>query len=363
MPIVFYGLLAIVFFASLRFKKDDGFLDHNSSNVIKGLFILLVVFHHILLFFPYSGHFSWLINKFRDLSGQLIVTMFFFISGYGILFSILTKGIVYSKTLFFNRFLRIIVYTAIALIPCFIYTACLGITHPIEDYFLAFIGLRTFGNSGWFIFAILVCYLLCSIVYLFNWKNHYIPSLLITIGILAYVVAMYMIKNDSFWTYDTIIAFPIGIFSCLIRSQVNSLLSKRKWIPYVIVVVSFALVFMLRYFVIPRIGNSRAVYVCLMGFANLFLCIFFISLTKVFTLKSKILSFFGNASFAIYIMHLLIVNMFIDLGSIPNENINYLVLFTSTISIGIPMYYIYQLIDKVFTNKIVDFSRQKIKQI
>lgn len=62
-------------------------------------------------------------------------------------------------------------------------------------------------------------------------------------------------------------------------------------------------------------------------------------------------------------MHLLVVNMFIDLGSIPNENINYLVLFTSAISIGIPMYYMYKLIDKIFTNKIVDFSRQKIKQV
>ena len=360
MPVVFYALLMVLLLISFRVKREDGFLDYNSSNVIKGFLVLIIVFSHILNAFHYGGFMATPLGWFRTILGQLCVSMFFFISGYGIEYSIETKGVKYSKSIFTNRFLRIFFYSALGLLPFFIYSFCLGKGHPIEDYFLAFIGLRSFGNASWFLFAILVCYFLCSVVYLFNWKKKYVPVVLISVSVVGYIFIMYLLKQPPY-TWDTIVCFIYGMVVSIFRERINKFLSKKKWAPYVLMLLSIGMVTILQWIV-----NSEYVLffpeIAEMWFANVFFCLFFICLTKVTTLKSPILSYLGKASFAIFIMHGLVICCFVDIGTIPNEHLNYLVLFITSVAIGIPFYYIYKLIDKYITNPIVNWNRSLIKK-
>ena len=359
MPILFYSVTFILLLLSLRNKKDDTFFDNNSSNVIKGFFILLIVFSHILNAFPYGGFMATPLGWFRTVLGQLCVSMFFFISGYGIIYSVETKGNKYSKSIVTNRFMRILFYTIIGLIPFFIYSACLEKEHSVVEYFLAFIGLSSFGNESWFLFAILLCYLLCSIVYLFNWKNRAFPVVLLSTGIVIYIFIMYFFKQPAH-TWNTIVCFIYGMVVALFREKINAILSSKKWFPYLLMIVSIGVVTALQW-----IENTRyAQYfpeVIQMWFVNAFFCLFFVCLTKVFTLKSPILSYLGKASFAIFIMHRFVLCCFVDIGTIPNEHLNYLVLFTTSVAIGIPFYYVYKLLlDKYITNPIVKWNRSLI---
>ena len=352
MPILFYCLVFLLLVISIRPNKNGGFLDKGSSNTIKGFFILLIVFSHVLNQFPYDGFASSLLSNFRGVLGQLCVSMFFFISGYGIVYSVNSKHNTYSKSLFTNRFLRILFYTIIGLIPFFIYSACLGISHNIQDYFLSLIGLASFGNESWFLFAILVCYLLCSIVYLFNFKKRFVPIIIISTGILAYVFFMYFFREPHH-KWDTIICFVYGMLLCVFKDKINDLLGKKKFVPFLVMIICATVVTLLQYFV------SKVMIK--MWFTNLFFCIFFVALTKVFTLKSPVLSYLGKASYAIFIMHRLVICCFADLGTINNEWANYLVLFTASVAIGIPMYYIYKVIDKFITDPLVELNRNYIR--
>ena len=360
MPLVFYSIAFILFVLSFRINKAGNFLEKNSSNVIKGLFILLIVFSHILNTFPYNGFLASPLSFFRLILGQLIVSMFFFISGYGIIYSVKKDGNSYAKSIVTNRFIRILLYTTVSLIPFFIYSACLGKEHSVQDYYLAFIGLSSFGNSAWFLFAILVCYFACSIVFLFNYKRIIVPTALIGLSIIAYILIMFFIGKPNY-TWNTIICFPFGMFACLFNEKINSFLSKKKPIPYILMAVSVVAVFGLQY-----AANSKfATYfpeMAVMWFVNLFFCLFFVSLTKVFTLKSPVLDYLGKASFAIFFMHRIIICIFDDFGTIPYEWLNYFVLFLSAVIIGIPFYYIYKLMDKVIINPIVKWNRGLISE-
>lgn len=358
MPILFYAVAIVLLLISLRFKKDDGFLDKNSSNVIKGFFILLIVFSHILNAFPYHGVMSHPLAIFRAILGQLVVTMFFFISGYGIMYSIDSKGNAYSKSIITNRFLRILIYTIISLVPFFIYAACLNKQHPVQDYFLAIIGLRSFGNETWFILAILVCYALSTMVYLFKWKNNYVPAIVISAGIIVYIVLAYFFLRKSH-TYNTIIAFLFGLFAYLFKNKINGLLLRKKFVPYLTMVISVIAVVTLRSFVSPRLPNN-VLQLGEMTISNFFFCLFFVSLTKVFTLKSRPLSYLGKASYAIFLMHRIVICCFQDIGTIPNEHLNYLVIFAAAVLVGIPMYYIYKPLDLFVINPIVNWNKKLV---
>ena len=358
MPVFFYGLLTILFLISIRLKKNDGFLDRESSNVIKGFFILLIVFSHIMNSFPYGGCMEMPLRLFRGILRQLCVSMFFFISGYGIIYSVESKGELYSKSLFTNRFLRILIYSIIGLIPFIIYNACLGQDYSLGEVFLNMFGLSFSGIFNWFLFAILVCYLLSSIVYIFNWNNRYVPALLVSIGVIAYIFVMYFLKQ-AYITWDTIVCFVYGIFVALFRGKINSFLGKKKYIPHTLMVISIVIVTGLQSVIISRYGQYLP-EIIEMWFANLFFCLFFVCLTKVFTLKSAILSFLGKASFGIFMMHGLLIRCFVDIGTIPIEWLNYLVLFITAPLVGIPVYYVYKIVDKYITDPIVRWNRNLV---
>ena len=359
MPIIFYLLVVGLFIASIRLNKKGYFLDKDASNAIKGFFIVLVVFSHILNAFPYLGWGYQGLDAFRELLGQLIVTMFFFISGYGITLSISKKGDEYSKSILTNRFLRILLYTIISLVPFFILSAVFNHSHPVGDYFLACIGLVSFGNSAWFIFAILVTYFASAVVYLFNYKNKWLPLVLVTLLIIVYMVVMGVTNQDPI-SYNTIIAFPIGMFVAYFVKPINEFFDKHKKVNIILIVVFAAIGAGLRG--IDSLFLTGVWSVLMMVLENLFFCLFFVAFTKIFTFKSKIFSYLGTGSYGIYLIHRVVIVLFSELGTIPNEWANYAVMFISALLIGLPFNYLYRVIDKFIVDPIVNWNRKLIKK-
>lgn len=360
MPILFYSLIAIFFLISLRKRSDDGFMDKQSSNVIKGFFIFLIVFSHVLNQFPYQGFLSVPLNYFRSILGQLIVSMFFFISGFGIILSIKKKGKMYSRSLVTNRLLRIVLYTIFLLIPFYIYSAVIGNKSGIFDYLLSFIGLKSFGNETWFILAILVCYAACSVVFFFNYKNLIVPIILTSSIILIYIIVMLVTKQPS-CTWDTIVCFPFGMFAGIYYDNIKSILSKKR--ALFLLIISIVIVPLLQYgiYAINLKQKILVLRIIEMLLANAFFCLFFVCLTRIFVLKSHVLGFCGKASYAFFLMHRLIICIFSEVVHLQNSTLNYFVVFTLSIAIGIPFFFLCKLLDKYIINPIVDMNIKRIK--
>ena len=255
-----------------------------------------------------------------------------------------------------NRVLRIILYCVVSLIPYFVYAAIISVNHPIEDYFLSFIGLRDFENERWFLFAILICYLISAIIFLINFKKQIISILFIGVGISIYIFIMFII-NRPFYEWNTIISFPIGMVVSHYREKINRLLNINKiWVTLLMLLCAGMVI--LTYFIFKNVGERSGLYIIQMILSNTFFVMLFVLLTKIFNLKSRILGFLGNASFSVFIMHRLVLIFFRDFVDLPLNWFKYSLLFTFAIIIGIPFYYLYKLLDKYITNPIVSFNRK-----
>ena len=94
--------------------ENEGYLSKNHTLCCKGLLSLLIIFCHI----QYNRIYLEQLRIF-NYAGNFIVSIFFFYSGYGVMFSYIAKGIEYKRAFFRRRILKIL-YIYIMLI-LFIY--------------------------------------------------------------------------------------------------------------------------------------------------------------------------------------------------------------------------------------------------
>jgi len=157
-----FVLLLIVF--SIKLEKNDDYCSKDQCNVIKGVFILLVFFSHACQYVVKSGYdfHLWgdaVVPIYKSFMGQLIVTMFLFYSGYGIAESISRKGKTYVHQMLAKRIFPVWINFCIAVIAFAIMNLILSIHMEWKQFFLSLICWESIGNSNWYIFIILLCYL------------------------------------------------------------------------------------------------------------------------------------------------------------------------------------------------------------
>ena len=115
--IVFFVIVAIISLLGIKRRNEDsisvnqGYLSKDSTNAIKGIFILLVFIRHANQYVRQAGYeYSSICDRLflltDGLLGQLIVVMFLFFSGYGIMCSINRGGQNYIRTILRKRLLN-----------------------------------------------------------------------------------------------------------------------------------------------------------------------------------------------------------------------------------------------------------------
>lgn len=172
---MFLLYLIIIFWVifGLKFYRQNyyvGYLSKEQTNSIKGFFIVVVFCRHIAPYLADSGYdFSMLgDNLFRWIDGrigQLLVVMFLFYSGYGVMESIKNKGEIYIDSIPHRRLITTLLNFDVAVGIFLVVNICLGIHYETKDIVLAFIGWKSIGNSNWYIFVILCCYFSTFLAY------------------------------------------------------------------------------------------------------------------------------------------------------------------------------------------------------
>lgn len=164
----------VLFLYGIKFATketfNDRFLDKIQTDAIKGIFIYFVFIRHILQYVDKAGY---VVSSMGDkilfcvngAVGQLIVVMFLFYSGYGIAESFKRKGGGYIKSFPRNRIFATHINFDIAIL--FFLLIDLYFEKEITVLQLAFslIGWDSIGNSNWYIFDILICYIITYIVF------------------------------------------------------------------------------------------------------------------------------------------------------------------------------------------------------
>lgn len=300
-----FFLLIIVVIVLYKFNLTkvaafhEDYLGKIQTTCIKGVFAVIILFSHVRTYISLDSNiFDILYNNFMNIIGQLMVTIFLFYSGYGIL-EACKNNENYEKTFFRNRILKTLLHFDCAVLLYLIVNFILKVRYDYFDYIFCWIGWKAIGNSKWFIFDILSLYLLTLIS--FKMSNHIIKNrpndkiknifILVCAGTIFLIALLYIAKrNEGSWWYDTLLSYPFGMLYSYYKNNIDR---KIKRYGYIQILLLTTILFVFFY----RINSFVAYNIC---------ACFFVCLITLITMKVKIvnpiLQWLGEQSFSIYIL-------------------------------------------------------------
>ena len=320
--ITFYVAIFVLCLWGIKFspkKGFDDFLQRDQCDSIKGIFILLVFVRHVLQYIIASGYeFSSLQDKLflkidRELD-QLIVVMFLFYSGYGIMESIRKKKETYIKGMPLKRILPTVLNFDVAVCAFFILNLVIGREMETAEVLLSFTGWDSIGNSNWYIFDIVLCYLLTWFSFAITKKSNKLNNSLAILFTLCFSIIAIIILSQTkkAWWYNTFLAFDAGILFSYFKDHLIPFFKKYYLYSLLLSLILFLALHLQHYRIPALLFNIE--------------CIFFglsiILLTMKVKIRNPALTWLGLHLFPLYIYQRLAMIAISDMdnGAFVKEN-------------------------------------------
>ncbi len=297
--LIFISILLI--FTGCKTAGSKEYFDDNfnvgQSNALKGLCAIFVIFHHLCTYLADVYREFFVFEKI----GFLMVAMFFFISGYGLMYGVLNKKN-YLKGFFSKRILTI-------LIPYYI----INLFYILSKYIIkildkTYIIRSLFGYYQWYVMAILILYIgfwICFKIF----KNKY-GATAVTIYTFAYVMTMYILykffnmTDFGFWWYNSILCFVLGIWYCKFKSIINEFFKKHYGKILAITGTVFAVT--LKYTSLKYNESTLPLLLAEIVCSSVFVIIIMMLSMKI-QLGNKLISICGKLSLELYLSHALFI--------------------------------------------------------
>lgn len=142
-------------------KNFTEYMSIKMTNSIKGFFLCMVFFSHIWTYTDFSHpYLEYPYQVIRQITGQCIVAMFLFYSGYGIMESVKAKGRSYIDRIPTRRFFKVLLQFDCAVILFWIYRYMSGSRYGFRKMLMTFLG----GGKYWkqqlvyFLRVMVVCF-------------------------------------------------------------------------------------------------------------------------------------------------------------------------------------------------------------
>lgn len=269
-------ILLILFFSLIIYKihirdNECTFFDMNSTNIMKGLCCIIVVFVHILPDYQ---------NSIQDMVGSfayICVTLFMLFSAYGLFWSIKNKEN-YMDNFIRNRFLIVSVPFIISVL---VKKIC---------------GFDIYSGGTKFLIIMLILYLLTYITFKFlKGKEGFAISLIAVL----YSFIGYSTNIGIGW-YVEVLGFAYGIILSYNIDKLKLFLTKKFWLKFLVITLfsGFLGIMYLKFKYIPFIG-SYFLKVILGGI----LVFWVLMLMYKFVIENKLIKVLGHISYEIYLIH------------------------------------------------------------
>ena len=337
-------ILLILYRIRLQPWNDD-YMSIEQNNIIKGIFTWLIFASHFGQYADINTKWDTLYQIWGKRGGQLVVTLFLFYSGYGILYSIRKKGVSYVKRMPLDRILKVELHFALAVVLYIILQLFRGRTYGIKHLLLSLIGWESVGNSNWYIFAILVLYII--VWFSFRCLEGKEKGALIGCTLLTILGMFFVAQYKSNYWYNTWLCFPAGMWFCCYREQVEAFLKEKK--RYAFSLVTLGLCFIACY----RLRGNILWY-------SLW-CLSFVGLVVLFTMKarlgSRILEVTGKNLFGLYIMQRICMIALSDTPAAEHTYLYAAICFAAMYVLGIGFEKVCGLLDRAVYGKLMPAIR------
>lgn len=292
------------FFGLKEFNRD--YIAQENTTAVNGIFVGLIIMGHYVQYYSEYGALDMPYIEVRSFLGQMVVSMFFIYSGYGIYESFKKKGSGYIKSFPKNRMLKLLLHLDYAVIIFWAVFLILGRKVSLQQFLLSLIGWEYIGNNNWFVFATLIFYLITFVSFLLLRKRKAAPLIAVTLLTVVYIIVIKEFK-PTFW-YNSAVCFPFGMWYSYFKERTERVIMKNNAVYFSSLFLSLAVFIGFRCF----FG----------GFAYLttylFSCIFFGLTVILITMKLKFgnraLIWLGKHAFSIYMLQRIPMVVLYDLG-------------------------------------------------
>lgn len=264
---------------------------------IKGLLAILIVLHHLACV-VWNQHIP-IVSEFMSWGG-LVVSVFFFITGYGLMQSYLQKGRGYLNGFLQHRFKKL-------LPSLFVATVCYLLVQSLLSGKNAFFSITelAYGNpplpTSWFVFAVCFFYLIFYLAAKTSPPkcHHQIIIFCLWTACGLYAFILHSIQWEDCW-YKSIFSLGIGVtYANYEKNLKNWIMKYPQRLAYILILCFLFLCFV-------RLVNENLIYTNISAWK-----LFAYSLTPLFVVffvyalgsfRSSILDFFGKISYEVYLV-------------------------------------------------------------
>ena len=281
----------MLFRVRLRSKDTELCLDKNTTNVLKGYAIMVIIIHHLVLRMSRPG----ILLPFR-IGGYLGVTIFFFLSGYGLVCASEKREKNYSKGFMKKRIEKVYVPAVFAqLVYMIILLLCFDYDYSPAGFIKGTFSLYPIDTSQWYIIALFIWYFTFWLLLKLDisW-NKRIIALFVTAAI--YIAMCSILGLTKNW-YDTALCFPLGVTFAVYREKLVCFFQKNILIiPLALIVFGVTVLF--------SFGKENSTALILRMISTISFIAIIIIFIRLFDVSSnKLAAYIGTISLECYLVH------------------------------------------------------------
>lgn len=298
--VIFLTVLLLLCLFGISFRGKNGFEDYMSpqkTGALKGVFVIIVVLSHLRQYITLDNSaYNLPFQKFMVFLGQLMVVVFLFYSGYGVLLGLRKKD-GYAVSIITKRVPKVLLHFDIAVVIFFVLGWLTGRHYPVTKLLRSLIGIDGVGNSVWFITVILILYIITFAVFVFARKKIILGTLITTLASAAVVVLFLHFRPHEYWWYDTIMCYPLGMWYAIAKERIDKALLPNfgKWLVCTAAAIAvFIALRQLRF----DMNGSRIVFI----FEALAFAMVIVFVSMRMSVNNSVLRWFGNHVFSVYIL-------------------------------------------------------------
>lgn len=277
---------------------NDNYLSPKTTNIEKGIAAVYIVLHHLAQAVDRPGIFAMM-----GYVGFILVAVFYFISGYGLMYGMRNKKN-YLHGFLKKRLVSVLLPYWIVNIVFIIVRVMQGESFILQGIILSFLGLDTVIGT-WFVTSILIMYVLFWLAFLLSnklrWSEN-IGLIVLTVAILIYCVCCYALKLHTSWT-ASVGAFLFGCYYFRLKDRIEVLFREQWTLKLVLVTGSFGMLFLGR-LALAYVGiECEALHFALRNTISVLFIAFILCLSQKIVFSGKLFEAAGKISYELYIAH------------------------------------------------------------
>lgn len=291
------SLLILLFYGAKLIKPlpslNREYLSLNTGKYYRGIFAIVVVFHHL----TQQTTTGFIFREFQTV-GFLAVSIFFFLSGYGLQKSYIAKSEHYNKGFLLKRIPTVLIPYLVFIVLYWLMYLIGGDFYSLKYIIVGIINGKPFVDNAWYILNILVFYFAYWILMKLCKKHHF---LMILGGLIWYFLYFYYCIKQGYgeWWYNSSQLLIVGMFWATYEHIIIEILNKTYIIIAPIIWFSFILLYRKPESIIEMIPSSYNMIIVTEITAILFALSVILFSLKI-QIGNKILGFLGEISFEIY---------------------------------------------------------------